>query len=752
MRYGFWGSLAFGAALCLAACGGGGSSGGGSGGSGGDSQPQSEAPTYQMKPSVQPAAQQMTAMVLNEGNLLIRLAQFTTDVAQRFVAAGGSQSVTANCADTGTVTLNFEDRDASGGASSGDSVLVTLQDCGVPNLRRTVTGAVRIDIISGAGEALVAAGQARLTVVNQLELIVKGGIALYDFAPTSFLTGSVNVQWTLDSTGETLRTQSSASDDLRIAMTRYGNAVTDRLRKIDVSRGIRYDLGRVTSSMKFMQDLGSSGSIAVTTSVPLSPGLNALPPTGALEILASDYSVEAETQLFSGPGLGFYLTQTQRSSGLKKLLGNNMWSGDYAMLSDAFGYGPQLNRPWRGLRPGSTAADQLTMRPVPGVIANTRGDALFQKPVAPAPSATSSGATFRLQFPVPLANETPQLYFRFRDVGGSIYPELPNWNIAATAVRNGAYFDIRPVESLRHDRTYNLEISVDGVYWANDPSTTGALKDIVIKGEDGTQLYSGNGFFGDFRTDDALKLEIPTLNTWRLTAVLPGVPVQLRPKASAKAGRNIVKYRWEQLSGAPVDFSSMDTLEADVSFSAAVRTIDKVTLQLTVTDDAGEVERLRVVLMMGNTAPSYLRYSETLFPNEPFYNSTGLATGLGAIAFDPGLNEYRFGDINSSLGYAIYPLSLRMPNGESLRVGVFEDVDILPGSRSKAAMSNTAGCTDGQPPKSRFEIIALDAVFSPTFYVRSFAVNYEQRCGPPRGEVVRGQFRYSSPVLIQSWP
>ena len=593
--------------VCLGACGG--------GGGGGIATP---IPNPEMQNlfigKTGPTVQDLSQQVLSNGNYLLRLAQFTTDVVHRFIASGGSRTVTALCAYTGTLTMSFDDTDASQGASAGDRILVTLSNCGVPILARTVTGAIRVDITAGDVSSIQARGQARLTVVDALELkyMQPGNPTLVQ--PLGTLLGSMAVKWSADTLGDSLQAQSTSEDDLQLTVMQAGSEAVDRMSKIDVSRSTRYDEATVSSALNFLLDLGIRGKVLARTVTPFSSDMNAVPRSGVVEVaIASNQLIRLRPYVTNGTFFDIDVALVPNTLVPPDRL-SVPWYYDYGMLmydirasSDPtfvgstfsnVGGGLMFIKPWRGSKAGNNV-DMICLQPnSPGIHPYVQADALFQRPVAPEARATSSASTFRLQLGRAIASDSPQLYLRFKDGQWPPRADLPSWSIAATVVRHGAQFEIHPNESLRHARTYYLEASTDGVTWSSEPSSNPA-SDLVFLDQAGNIVNSSSGllYLGIIDTDDMLVVDLANTN---LTVPSPSQPARLQPIVTTRDGQAISSYHWEQLSGVPIIFSAPDSAVTDVAYATEPRPVAPVTVQLTVTDAQGEVERLRVVLNVGN--------------------------------------------------------------------------------------------------------------------------------------------------------
>lgn len=727
-------------AALVAACGGGGGGGGNEPSNGADQ------PTFRFTPSTV-QYQQLVELIMSTGGTL-RWAQFATDVVHRFASPGSPASVTANCAYTGRITLTFDDRDGNGRASPGDSIGVTMTNCVVPILGATTTGSLRVDVTAGASDNLLAEVQSRLTITDTLRLGSYSPNNPGASVPLGTVQGSLLTRWSGHPLGEDLQARSTAEDDLRLTVVSWGEEVAARLQKLTVSRSERFDEATVTGSMNFALDLPDRGGrLNVRTSTPLRSDLNAVSRTGVIEAdLAGNELMRLRPILAGGviPSIEYVHTL---SSGRIQADGHAAWSGDFGMLtydvraltgvglgmsvanySDrGGGYGVVV--PWLGVSPRSEIDRACAQNTGAGVFPYTRADALFQRPVVPATAATSEGAVYRVQFGRALADSTPAVQFRFRDAEFPADPELPVWNVPASTVRQGALFEVRPVEALRHGRSYVLESSLDGVTW------TGPR---VFLDPTGAVVNQGQESFWTIDTDDMLTLG---LAPGERTVPAPALPVRLVPVVAARDGQGIARYRWEQLSGSPVTFSAQDAAVTEVSYAAGPRTVAEVQVQLTVTDTRGDSERLRVALKVGDEfaagALSYRRLADT-----PVYRKVSLEVGAGSVRYDAASGEARLRTPPDGQLPLFYNLGLRMPDAGPLQLGTYDNALPTPSPPGRAGITQMIPCTDPAAWSGRFDVLELE--LDPDGNVTRLAVDYQQRCNLPGGESVVGSFRFHS--------
>lgn len=609
-RGGLWVAMAV---WVLQGCGG----GGGDSASSDTSDP--NAPTFRFNADYR-SPDELSKQIMVTGAFMLQLAQFTTDIAQRFAVPGSARSVSANCADSGSIDLLFDDRDSSGGPSSGDNITVALRNCGVPILARTVTGRVRVDIGTVGTAGVEAELQARMTVLDALNLAPFGAGNTSGVSPLGTLRGSLAARWSSDRLTEQLRALSTPEDDLRVNTMHGGVESVDSMRRIEIAHTTRLDAATVSSSMAYVLDVGARGGhLRVRQAVPFISDLNALPHAGGVEAdLGGNDLLQVQKVVRQGTFHYIEWVLSQRPSGYVVLRNDMPWDDGYGVLTSDIrawsgiglglfvqgtsdvGGGFGVAAPWQGVMAYSAIDRACAQNIGAGVFAYTRADALFQRPVVPVPGATSEGSVFRLQFGRAIAANTPPLQFRFRDAQETPEPNFPYWNVAATAVRHGAMFEIRPAEALRHGRTYILESSLDGKDWNGERNFYDA---------NGRLMTTGGSSFAQVYTDDVLRVELAPAD---LVVASATKPARLNAVVSARDGQAIASYRWEQLSGMPVSFSAPEAAVTDVGYSAGPRDVAPVLVQLTVTDARGARQRLRIVLTVGDRVAAGALYDRRL--------------------------------------------------------------------------------------------------------------------------------------------
>ena len=679
-------------AVLMAACGG----GGGGGGTGGTvpeapdtSSPGPDAATLYIFREQTGKALQVASQSTAMGAQLLGLAQFGIDAAHRLATPGGPQRVTATCARTGTVTLTLTDRDGNGRATAGDLITAVLDNCGMPVLMRTATGSVQVELIAGSAPTLASDTQVRITVgagglALSRSLYVAG---LYDLPPAT-LTGSLVAQWGSSETGQQLRALSTAADDVRLASTAVGVPHTDTVRKIDVTRTVRHDLASAGTAMAFVYEMGElGGRVVVGSAQPLGGRANATPSVGVVSIgLAGGQSLRVQPVQDFGPARmqASLLTTSSGGTVASAALG---WRSDHAALAwdgrqpVASGY-PVLDgfsgddveiAPDTYPSPTSELDALTNQNPVAGV-STFRADALFLHPVLPAAGSASAALAVRWQSGQALADAQPAFRFRFvvdpsSTLGGIEDPP----EVAATAVRTGALYVIRPAESLRHGARYWLQASPDGVDWTSSITRTLA---------DGSKSLIG-ATLASFGTPATLVAGIAAGDRAVPAATRPAT---LQATTTLGSGQAVASYQWTQLSGPPVTIAAPMAATTTVGYAdSAPRSAAPVVLQLTVTDTLGEVERIRTELMVGDTLPGagVLLYVDSRTSPTFGRKTMGLAAGGVELTSEPGKLALRF--LQPVAGTGSTTFELAPADGLPLRVGRYDN----------AVPSHVAGLQNG---------------------------------------------------------
>lgn len=723
--------------FALAACGGG-------GGGGASTEPpvDSDAPTFQFSERfVEQRASDLSIEVLDNGSRLLRYAQFATDIAHRFAGPGSPASVTANCAYTGRITLQLDDRDGNSRASAGDAITAVLDNCGVPALARAATGTLRVDIVSATPSTDVAL-QARLTVVDTLRIAAFGGPNIGPIVPGT-LRGSMDVQWSETATGAQLRAVSAAQDDLRFTAIYDGIESTDAFRKIDVSQTLRYDIASITSSMAFLFDVGSRGGmLRVRSPQPFQGDLNALPKQFRIDAdIARGRVLRSERYVDNG----FIWTNTLvlEANGLPSSSNNRAWGSFLSLMKDPRdavtfvstsdkGGGQVSMAPWRDARATLEIDYACWQNTGAGPV---RADALFQKPVAGQPALTAPGSLLKVQFGRAIA-DTPELRFRLADAEEVVDPRFPTWNVDATTVRHGAYFEIRPAGPLRQGRTYYLQSSYDGNTWAGER---------IVRDPAGSIVNLGDANVAVLYTDTAL---IASAIYSDFATVAASAPARLRSGIALRDGQTISSYRWQQISGVPLVFSAPQAAQTDAIVEATgPSAVGDALVQLTVTDSLGNTDRLRIAMKAGDHAPQgAVLYTETraglLAPRRE------MITGAGSVFYGPEPGRVLPRVPGPTEGGTGANFSVTPANGGRLAVGVYANtvMSSAPGAQN-GLIANVYCNTPGSPVSGSFEV--LDVAYANDGTISRLAIDFMQQCDAGLAEFQRGSYRLNSALPLR---
>ena len=688
----------------------------------------------------------MAVEVLNSSTYLLSYAQFATDLAHRFAGLGSPTSVSAKCAYTGQITLQFNDRDGNGRASAGDAVVAVLDNCGVPALARKATGTLRVDIVSVSPSADVGL-QAQLTVVDALQVTALGGGPNIGPIQIGTLRGSLGVRWTESASGSELRVVSSAADDLRFTGTYSGVESTNSLKQIDVSRTVQYDRATISTSMAFLFDLGTRGGmLRVKSPQPLLGDLNVLPRQMQVELEGAGGQILSVERDPPGSVVPLVATHFLSSTDANAVISHLPWGEFVALMKDIRtsnpvysvsdqGSGAALLAPWRNAAL-MRDVDRACQQTVNAGVSNFRADALFQRPVAAEPGLAEAGAVLRVQFGRAIADNAPTLQFRMADAAEVIISSAPTWNVAATATRQGASYEIHLGEPLRHGRTYYLQSSYDGIDWSGDRIIRDAQSQIVNQG--------GSGF-GTVYTDYVVVANTTYSN---LATVAANVPAILRAGVDLRDGQAVSSYRWEQISGVPLHIASPQSAETDAVLDASnPQPVGDAVMQVTVTDSLGNSDRARVVMKAGTYLPQGAAfYTETGSSATPAFRRE-MSTGAGSIVYGsaPGNVAPRVpgpAEGGSGVGFTVTPA-----NGQRLALGTYPNAIKSDSPGVQNGLISRVFCnTVDSPVTGSFQV--LDIAYASDGTITRLAVDFVQRCEAGLAEYQKGSYRFNSAIAL----
>lgn len=741
--------------LVLAACGGGGGTTGGSEPAK-PTEPSADSATLDL--TKDPASRgslslQVGAQTSAMGALLLGLAQFSVDMAHRFARPGGPASVTAACAGAGSITLTLTDRDGNGVASAGDVIGATLDDCGVPVLMRTATGTLHVEVLSGSASTIATDAQVRMTAGTAGLTLARSPYAAATYAlPPATLFGSLTARWTDSESAQQLQATSAVADDLRLASIGANPAYTDTVSKIAVTRSTRYDNASTGTSMAFLYEMGQlGGRVVVSSDQAIGGRSNATPNAGAATVwLASGQHLSVQaTSTLGSPLLQVRLLAT--ATGAEVFSGVTLWSSEHAALTwdgrtqvgatypiwDA--YTGDYTHVALDTYPSPTAEIDALCNPsaVAGVN-DFRADALFLHPVAPTPGSASAALAVRWQSGAALAATQPAFKFRFivdpSSTLGSIEDPPP---VAATAVRYGALYVIRPAESLRHDARYLLQASPDGVDWTSS---------ITRQLADGNTSLIGSAL-ADFNTS---KILIAGIAGGDRAVPSANRPATLQATVKLGGGQSVASYEWTQVSGPAVAIATPNAPTTTVAYpDATSRPAELVTMQLTVTDSLGEVERIRTHVIVGDYLPGngVLLYADRRYSSTAARRTMGIAAGGVERGTEPGSLVLRFEQPVVGIGTTSF--TLVPADQQPLRVGTYEAAlpSHIPGLQNGIEGLLLVGdCLSGLTGSFTVKEVAYAGDGS----VTRLAVDLQQSCQAFNGVLSNNiSYRYNSSLPIR---
>lgn len=738
--------LASAVVLLLSACGGGGGGATTPGGNSPDSSTTPPVATFEFSPKFRKdQAGLLAPPVMSHAGRLMNYGQFAVDLTHRFVKAGGQLTVTAQCAFTGTIVLQLEDKDGNGQTSAGDVISANLDQCGVPILARKVSGKLRVEVLAinpDNGPSV----EARLSIIDELKLswMEDTSIGLMDL--NASLRGSLKASWSQTTTGSRLRVRSSEADDWVSTADRDGASVTEGLRRIDVVKEVNTHTASVESSFAFLMDMGSLGGvIQVSTAEPVVGDLDSAPRKFVVNAGLAQYNLRIErgTQPLVYTGITSLqnratgvVEQTSDFSPETVSLMRDERGGPWDRSLTIQGGGYHVFLPWQS----SLFEDRIDRACAPRIDAGVRpyskADALFQRPVVPAPSLTEEGATVYLQFGRTIANSNPTLQFRFVDTEALVDPKLPTWNIGTTSQRLGSSYVIRPSEPLRMGRHYALEASVDGSTWGRTFDIKDGSGDIVVSAPSSgslTQIYTHQPIVASLAESDFFAADA-------------SAPAQLRGSSLVQAGLSIVRYQWEQLSGPPLRLSSPQSAQTLAYLDGnGVAEISPALLQLTVTDSQGHVDRARIRLQTGtrrSQGAAFVRQRGSdlrAMPKEAYVGEGSILMDTGGV-ISPGVIDADNGAGRSGFGFLV-------PVGAPLTVGNYTGAirTFTPGSMP-ILISSALCLTEEAQSTGWFTIREIG--FDANGNISRLAVDYGQRCNAGLHEYEYGSYRFNSSVPL----
>lgn len=712
----------------LASCGGGGGGGGtsdmgnGSAGGGGST----EQPTYLV---LGESGQSLTARTIALGAHALALGQWAVDVAQRMTHPGAPPALQTRCITGGTLpagqlSITLDDRNGDGRVSVGDSISVVMQDCVAQTLFAPASGSFRIEIQPGTSAALDGAVLLRVSTQDLVLQGEEGGIA------PARLAGAMDVSWQEDTVSQALRVSTIGDEELAFLAQRGPNNLRpDRVRRLDMTRRSDFAAAETQTSMAFVTEASNGGgTLAVSTPQLLKGPLSQTLTSGQVRIQGLEGHVLADA---NGSGFSYRLFNTNlnavaRQGTISPLMSNRVlaWNG-HSHLAERVGlYGE--TSVWLEFDPAS-----FNCAGIVGCQADAASDRVFLHPVLPQPMVASAQATFRVQVGGALAEAQPGVEFVFVDcsVDGYAYSY---WNVPGTFERHGALFNVRPQERLRQGRRYRLEAREPA-----DPQAVGSIR--LANGS--TMRLTLPSFCVTMPRDLLVELQNDGM-----AVTSPGESVTLRSQVTLARGQAASRYRWEQLSGAPVALGTPDAPITTVAYDGtAPRLVDEPLLQLTVSDTLGNEQRTRFQVRVGDhVASGPYAYAAARSADGTEQRNLWASSRPEAWNWGPA----------SAQGYLDFPTgsaTFATADGAPLAVGRYAGAlpSDVAGTHPVIAPLYSGNCL--VPMDAWFEILEMerDASGTPT----RLSLDYEINCDQPRDLSVAtryiGSYRFNSVVPVR---
>ena len=348
-------------------------------------------------------------------------------------------------------------------------------------------------------------------------------------------------------------------------------------------------------------------------------------------------------------------------------------------------------------------------------------------------------ATVPLQFGRAVADGSPTLQFRFADTSPTSSARLLAWHVAATADRQGASYVIRPMDTLRQGREYQLEASLDGQTWG---------RPIEVKDAQGAIIWSSStGFLTQIYMPSLMRVDVSKSPALIADA---GKPIRLQTRLDIKSGTTISTHKWEQLSGPRVQISDSTIAEPLISYADAVtQPVSAVVLQHTLTDTQGHQEKTRLRLLAGAVSAQ-----GALFAWDQGFD--GMSSGQDAVQ---GLGSVFVEDNGSVLSKVVdgnqtslAPVfSIAAPSGSPLQLGTYENVVRSLTPKAQPTLWTHVLCeADNAPSTNAFTI--LDIGRDSDGRLNRLAVDFTQRCETGHRDFIRGSYRFNSVVPVVPSP
>jgi hypothetical protein len=694
-------------AWALAGCGGGGGGGGSEGVPPVVSGPQPLQLTAQNLADV-------TANGVGVGESVLLIGQLAADVGSRLRTPGAGLTSTQTCPNGGLMIVTVQDRDGSGGFTAGDRLVAEMRDCGVATLSTVLAGTVTVDFTT-ADAAPSEALRGSIDLGNP-------GVSFSDASGpipgvTVRLAGTLGFQWSRSDLATSLRVLSTTADDLRAVASGGGQVITESYRSLDLARNLRYDDARTSTTLAMrIESEALGGVVTMSTPLPLKSYLNTYPDDGRVELRGAGTGVIRVKPHFVTASEQFDAELDTNGDGTADTTNAYRWLD----VAEGFLWWDGVTAlPWNS-QPYSTQPYTAT-----GFSYNAGNFT--------APGVNDS---FRLQFSRPTVSPM-NLTFRFRDDGSTLGYDPVRQNVSADVVHQGALYLIRPSASLRHARYYALEASTDGMSWSSQITVRDALNNMI-------NLYGG---LGNFTTADSLRAVIAPSSQLLTSAT---ASLQLSAVNSISTLRPISSYRWAQIGGTPLAFSAPQAAETTVQWGATPPTgLEAITVELTITDTAGEVETSRVtlnalnpgtqghILYFRGAAGDYISGGQTVL----------VADSTGSFSTNPMNSGYVTISYNEANFASWWTLNLATADSSPLKVGAYEGAVRAPFHGNQNGLELTGSGRGCNSIVGRFDVLEVDVDMQGV--ITRLAVDFEQHCESAQAPTLLGSLRINSTLPIR---
>lgn len=658
----------------------------------------------------------LSQMAVLPSGFTLTLAKMVAD-AWTDAPGAGPKTRTLGCVRSGSVEYVYEDVDASGHASLGDRLTIRWRDCWLDEFGSAQTGTVVTTRLAPSSAEYTFTAQVVFDSANAR----LPGQTLF-----RMLSGSLIVQGRSETVADTWNVRSATSDDVQFTYPLNDPSTkTIVLREVDFTKSVRYDQASIEVSLSAdMTAPATDGPIRVRTHVPMRAMIDTYPVAGQLSL-----SDDRGRQILIEPQLG-----AQSVSAMATLIpqpDENLRHSEphaWSFLST-----PGL---WWGER-GSISVIQpalpfvpLSVEPAAAVPSELRisvdagRSLILVKPQAP--QGISVLPTLRFQFSrPPVASFQPRMRFdplpRPSEYGPSNLPSA----IAARVEVRGALMLVTPLQQLDYDRTYVISTGLSQPFPGMVTVAVDATGSRVAI--ESIQLHT--------RLDLEAQIDAPG----GMIFSQQGDTLTLDGSASRALVAPVVGYRWQQVSGPPVQFSAPEQRLTQVTLAGmAPAQTQRAIVALQLTDSLGQTATKQIELVvLGTDLPLVLQVQ-----GEPgawmFAGRTVIGTEaygrMTVLSFEPGREFW----VMFSGGSDLVGVRVVAPAGQALDNGVYEGAVPFPTGSEPTLMLSGGSC---QTTIGRFVI--RDLVIGGNGRPSRIAVDFEARCSG-QGPAVRGMIRLGS--------